>query len=334
MIKGLLRVASVVLVISTLASAKSTYKQVATFSLPGDEGWDYLTYDSTGNRVFIAHASTILVVSAEDGKKVGEIPATRAHGIALVPDHNLGFSSNGGAGTVTPFDFKTLKPLPDIKVGENPDAIIYDPNTKYVIVMNGRSKDVMAIDPASLKVVQTVPLGGKLEFAAAAPGHIYVNVEDTGEIVSIDTKAWKVEQRWKLEGCEEPSGLALDDKTSRLFTVCGNKKMLVVDTKSGKIVSTVPTGDGTDAAGFDRGLGLAFASNGEGTLTVVEQSGDGKYQVSDNVTTLKGARTMALDQDSHKVFLITAEFGTPAEGQRRAPIKPGTFKLLVYAPAK
>jgi|SRR5579872_936543 len=333
MIKTLLNAVLALLLIST-AYAKSTYKQVATFPLPGSEGWDYLTYDSGANRVFIAHGSSILVVNAADGSKLGEIPAVGAHGIALVPDQNLGFSSNGRAGTVTAFDLKTLKPQQDIKVGENPDAIIYDPYSKYVLVMNGRSKDVMAIDPAALKVVQTIPMGGKLEFAVTAPGHAYVNVEDTGEVVSIDTKTWKVDQRWKLEGCEEPSGLAIDEKAERLFTVCGNAKMLVLNAKTGDVISTVPTGNGTDAAAFDRGLGFAFASNGEGSLSVVKQAGEGKYSLAENVSTVKGARTMALDQATHKVYLVTAEFGPPAEGQKRPSIKPGTFKLLVYAPEK
>jgi YVTN family beta-propeller protein len=333
MMKTLLNAVVALLLISS-AYAKGGYKQVATFPLPGNEGWDYLTYDSGGDRLFIAHGSTILVINASDGTKAGEIPAVGAHGTALVPDRNLGFSSNGRAGTVTVFDLKTLKPQQDIKVGENPDAIIYDPYSKYVLVMNGRSKDVMAIDPASLKVVQTVPIGGKLEFAVTTPEYVYVNVEDAGEIVSISTKNWKVDQHWKLEGCEEPSGLAIDEKAGRLFTVCGNAKMLVINTKTGKVVSTVPTGNGTDAAAFDRELGFAFASNGEGSLSVVQQAGDGKYSLSENVSTMKGARTMALDPSSHKVYLVTAEFGPPAEGQKRPSIKPGTFKLLVYAPGK
>jgi YVTN family beta-propeller protein len=268
------------------------------------------------------------------GKKIGEIPATGAHGVALVPDKNLGFSTNGRAGTVTAFDLKTLKPKSDIKVGENPDAIIYDPNSKRVIVMNGRSKDLMAIDPETLKVAATVPLGGKLEFAAAEPGHVYVNVEDTGEIASVDTKAWKADQRWKLKGCEEPSGLALDAKKDHLFAVCGNDRMVIVDAKSGKELATLPTGGGTDAAAFDPELKSAFASNGEGKLTVVREKNDGSYAVEGNIETARGARTMALDPKSHKIYLATAEFGPPAEGQKRPSVKPGTFMILVYSPAK
>ena len=338
-ILNLILVLSVIVHIGTVAAfsqkAPHLYKQVNTFSMSGDGGWDYLTYDPAANRVFVAHATTILVVDAGSGKQLGEIPATGAHGVALAPEQGRGFSTNGRAGTVTVFDFKSLKVTDQIKVGANPDAILYDPHSKRVIVMHGGSKDVMVIDPQSLKVIATIPLGGKLEFAATDDAHLYVNVEDTAEIAAIDTKNWKPAQRWKLEGCEEPSGLAIDRAAHRLFTVCGNKKMLVVDDRSGKIVATLPTGDGTDGAAFDPGLKLAFASNGEGTLTVVRAAKKGGgYEVAENVETRRGARTIALDPKSHKIFLATAEFGPPAEGQKRPSIKPGTFTMLVFAPAK
>jgi len=315
-------------------SAQPPYKQVAKYTIGGEGGWDYVTFDPDGHRLFIAHSNVITVVDPSNGNMIGEIPAQGAHGVALVPDKGRGFSSNGRAGTVTVFGLKDLKPIQDIKVGENPDAIIYDSNSKKVVVMNGRSKDVMVIDPDTLQVAATIPLGGKLEFAAVDAGHVYVNVEDTGEIASIDSKSWKAQNRWKLEGCEEPSGLALDTKLNRLFSVCGNKKMVVVDSTSGKIVATLDTGGGTDAAAFDPGLKDAFASNGEGTLTVVKQESADKYSVLGNAETQRGARTMALDPKTHRIYLVTAEFGPPAEGQRRPSIKPGTFQLLVYEPAK
>ena len=314
----------------TLPSFAASYHQVAKYPLGGEGGWDYLTFDADGDRVFIAHNKEILVVDANSGKKLGSVPADGAHGVALAA--GKGFSTNGRAGTVTVFDAQSLKPIQDIKAGENPDAIIYDPNSKDIIVMNGRSKDVMVIDPASLKVTQTIPLGGKLEFAAAEPGHVFVNVEDTAEIADIDSKTWKVAHRWKLSGCEEPSGLAIDAKKDRLFTVCGNKVMLVVNAKDGSVLATVQTGGGSDGAGFDPEIGFAFASNGEGTLTVVREGQDGKYEVAENVTTARGARTMTVDPKSHKIFTATAELGPPAEGQRRPSIKPDSFALLVYAP--
>lgn len=332
--KKVLMVAAILALGITAFAQSEPYKQVGKYNLSGDGFWDYVKYDPTGNRLFIAHNSTILVVDASNGNKLGEMPSKGAHGTALVPEKNLGFYTNGQAGTVTVFDMKTLQPKTEIKAGEGPDAIIYDEYSKKVIAMNGRSKDISVIDPGTLKVEKSVPLGGKLEFAASDPGHVYVNVEDKGEIAVVDSKTWTDTAHWKLDGCEEPSGLAIDEKRNVLFAVCGNAKMFVVDTKSGKTVATIPTGDGTDAAAYDPGLNRAFASNGQAaTLTVVGEKG-GKYVSEGNVATQKGARTMALDLKSHKVFLVTAELGPPAEGQRRPTIKPGTFTLLVYAPAK
>ncbi len=314
-------------------SGKPLYQQAGKFTVGGEGGWDYLTYDPAGNRLFVAHTDKFEVLDAATGKKLGEIPASGAHGVALVPDKHLGYGSNGRAGTVTVFDSQTLKPDTEIKVGENPDAIIYDPHSKHVLVMNGRSKELMAIDPSTQKVVATVPLGGKLEFAATDASRVYVNVEDTGEIATVDTKTWKPGPRWKLADCESPTGMAIDEKAGRLFTACGNAKMLVLDTKSGKEIASLPTGRGTDAAAFDPGLKRAFASNGEGTLTVVQET-KGKFEVAANIPTQRGARTMALDPKSHKIFLATADLGPPAEGQRRPSIKPGTFSILVFAPVK
>ena len=314
--------------------SSSLYKQVAKFQVGGEGGWDYITYDPNADRLFVGHSNEITVVDASTGKKTGSVPASGAHGVALVPDKSLGFSTNGRAGTVTVFDLKTLQVKQDIKAGQNPDAIIYDPYSKQVIVMNGRSKEVMVIDPDSLKVVATIPLGGKLEAATAEPGHVYVNVEDTGEISSIDSTAWKEDHRWKLTGCEEPSGMGIDEKQHRLFSVCGNSKMVVVDATNGRILATLDTGAGTDGGGFDSGLGFAFASNGrDATLTVVKEE-NGKYVVAGNVATQIGARTMAVDPNSHRVFLPTAELGPPAEGQRWPSVKPGTFSILVYATSK
>ncbi len=315
-------------------SSKPLYEQTAKWTIGGEGGWDYLTLSPNGDRLFVAHTSKIEVIDTSSGKVIGSVPVNGAHGTAIVPDKKLGFSTNGRSGTVTVFDLDNLQVKQEIKVGEGPDAIIYDPHSKHVIVMHGRSKDLMAIDPATLKVDATVPLGGKLEFAAADAGHIYVNVEDVGEIASVNSKTWKAEQHWKLDGCEEPSGLAIDPKVDRLFTVCGNKVMIVVDTKTGKEIATLPTGAGTDAAAFDAGLKRAFASNGEGTLTVVQESGKDRYEVAGNVTTMRGARTMALDPKTHKIYLATAELGPPAEGQRRPSIKPDTFMILVYSPTK
>lgn len=322
-------------VVAMAQSAPQLYKQVGKFEIGGEGGWDYVNYDASSNRLFVGHSMEITVIDVASGKKTGSVPANGAHGVAVVVDKNLGFSTNGRAGTVTVFDLKTLQPKAEIKAGENPDAIIYDHYSKKVVVMNGRSKDLMVIDPDSLKVVNTIPLGGKLEFAAADSSHVYVNVEDTGEIASVDSNTWKADKRWKLAGCEEPSGLAVDEKSHRLFSVCGNKKMVVVNTNDGQIISTLDTGAGTDGAGFDPELGYAFASNGsDGTLTIVKAGKDGKYTVAESVPTQRGARTVAVDPKSHKVFLPTAEFGPPAEGTSRPTVKPGSFVILIYAPTR
>ena len=311
-------------------TANTHYQQTAKWTIGGDGFWDYLHFDPVGHRLFIAHNDKVIVVDANTGKQTGEIPTEGAHGTALVQDKELGFCTNGRAGTVTVFDLKTLAKKTDIKVGENPDAIIYDPYSKHVIVMNGRSHNMMAIDPSTLKVVGDVDLGGKLEFAASDPAHIYVNVEDKGEIGVVDSKTWKQVNTWKLNECEEPSGLAIDEKTDTLFSVCGNKKMIILNARTGAEIASVPTGGGTDADRFDPELKYAYASNGEGTLTVVGQT-NGKWGVIENVPTARGARTMELDPKTHTVYLATAEFGPPAEGQRRPTIKPGTFMVLVYS---
>ena len=310
------------------------YKQTAKWTIGGEGGWDYLTLSPKGDRLYVAHTNRIEVIDTADGKVVGSVPVDGAHGTAIVPDKNLAFSTNGRSGEVTVFDTGTLQVKTKIKVGEGPDAIIYDPYARKVIVMHGRSHDIAVIDPSTLKVDATVPLGGKLEFAAADKGHVYVNVEDKGEIAAVNSSTWKEDNRWKLDGCEEPSGLAIDEKTDHLFTVCGNKVMLVIDAKDGKQIAKLDTGAGTDAAAWDAGLKRAFAPNGgSSTLTVVGEK-KGKYEVEGNVDTMRGARTMALDPKTHKIYTATAELGPPAEGQRRPTIKPGSFMILVYSPAK
>ena len=313
-------------------SDQHLYIQSAKYVLGGEGGWDYLTYDPAGDRLFITRGSHVMVVEAANGKVVGDIPATGAHGVALVPDQNKGFISNGRAGTITAFDLKTLKPIGDVKAGENPDAIIYDPHSKKVIVMNGRSKDVSVVDPVTMKVTNTIPAGGKLEFAAADPGHVYVNVEDTNELIVVDSNSWAITKRIALKPCESPSGLAIDTKANKLFPGCDDM-IAIVDPASSK-VETLKAGAGIDAMGFDPELGYAVSSNGQSaTLTVVANQG-GDYKVIDTVPTQKGARTMAMDTENHRVFVVTSEFEPHKEGERRPAMKPGTFTLLVYEATK
>jgi DNA-binding beta-propeller fold protein YncE len=315
----------------------SGYKLKKKIKLGGEGGWDYLIFDSATRRLFISRGSKVVVVDVDTEKVVGEIPDTPGvHGIALAPELNKGFTSNGRGNNVTVFDLKTLGTLDHVPTGENPDAIIYDPATKRVFTLNGRSQNATAIDAETGHVAETIALGGRPEFAAAdGKGHVYVNIEDKSEIVQLDSKKLTVLARWPLAPCEEPSGLAIDAHGRRLFAGCSNKMMAVVDADSGKVLATPPIGQGVDANAFDPGTKFAFASNGEGTLTVVREESPTKYTVVEDVTTQRGARTMALDPKTHEVFLVTAEFGPRPEPTKenprpRPPMLPDTFTVLVF----
>ncbi len=345
-------------------AAPVEYKLKQKFTIGGDGGWDYLTYDPVGKRLFISRATRVQVVDTDKGTVIAEIANTPGvHGIALAQDQNKGYTSNGRENTVTVFDLKTLKETSRIKLPEgdnnpdailydpaskrvfsfngrsknatnNPDAILYDPTSKRVFTFNGRSKNATVIDATNDKVVSSIPLHGKPEFAAAdGKGMVYVNIEDTAEIQAIDAKKATVTNSWPITGCEEPSGMAMDIKSRRIFSGCHNKVMAVFNPDTAKVVTTVPIGDGVDANGFDPGANLAFSSNGDGTLTVVHEDSADKYTVAQNAQTQRGARTMALNPNSHEIYLVTAEFEEqpPAEGQTRPrrTMKPGSFTLLV-----
>jgi DNA-binding beta-propeller fold protein YncE len=324
-------------VLSLSAAPTAHYQLKQKFTLGGDGGWDYLTYDAAGKRLFISRGTRVMVVDPSNGSVITEIPDTAGvHGIALAHDLGKGFTSNGRDNTVTVFDLKTLKETARIKLegGVNPDAILYDAASKRVFTFNGRSNNATAIDAATDKLVGNLPLDGKPEFAADdGKGMVYVNIEDKNEITMIDARKAAVVKSWPLAPCEEPSGLAMDQKHRRLFAGCHNKMMAVMDADTGKVVATVPIGEGVDANAFDPGAGLAFSSNGDGTLTVAHQDSPDKYTVVENAQTQKFARTMALDTNTHDVYLVTAEIEElpPAEGQQRPrrSVKPGTFTLLV-----
>src|SRR5947207_12997926 len=285
---------------------------VKTYKLGGEGGWDYLKADADSRRLFISRATHVIVMDMDSGKVVGDIADTPGvHGIALANDLGRGFTSNGREGTVTIFDLKTLAPISKVKaVGENPDAILFDPATKRVFTFNGRSHDSTAIDAATGEVVGKIALDGKPEFAVSTGGgEIFVNLEDKSELLRLDPKNLKVENRWPLAPCQEPSGLAIDIKNHRLFAGCDNKMMAIVNADTGKLITTLPIGGGVDANGFDPDSGLAFASCGEGVLTVVSEDSPDKFSVVQNVTTQRGARTMTLDPKTHQIFLVTAKFG-------------------------
>jgi DNA-binding beta-propeller fold protein YncE len=316
---------------ATPAPGASGYHVIKTISVPGEEGWDYLVVDSAARRVYVSHGSHVVVLDADTYAVVGDIPDTQGvHGIAIAADLGRGYTSNGRANTATIFDLKTLKTIGTVKTGTNPDAIVYDSVTKRVFTLNGRSKDTTAFNAADGSVAGTLALGGKPEFAVAdGKGSIFVNIEDTSELVQFDAQKLTETHRWPLKPGQEASGLAMDLKTRRLFAGCDNKMMAVVDADTGKVVATPTIGEGVDANAFDPETQLAFASTGEGTLNVVHEDSPDKFTVIDNVPTKRGARTMGLDLKTHNIFLPTADFDPPAPGERRGKMKPGSFVILV-----
>jgi len=311
----------------------SGYQVIKTIPGLGDGFWDYVAVDSSGRRIYVSHATKVLVLDADSFSVVGEIPDTQGvHGIAIASDLGRGFTSNGRANTSTIFDLRTLKILGTVNTGKNPDAILYEGVTKRVFTFNGASKDATVFAAADGTVVDTLPLAGKPEFAVAdGKGEIFVNIEDTSELVEIDAQAVKVLQRWPLKPCESPSGLSMDQTNRRLFSGCENKMMAVVDADSGKVIATLAIGQGVDATAYDPGTGFALSSNGEGTLTVIKQDGPDKYSVLENVPTRRSARTMGLDLKTHNIVFPAAEFLPPKEGERRGAMKPDSFVLLVVA---
>jgi DNA-binding beta-propeller fold protein YncE len=324
------------LAIAAIAASAPGYHLVKTYKIGGVGGWDYLTLDSSARRLYISRATHVIVIDADSGKTVGDIADTPGvHGIALASDLGRGFISNGREGTVSIFDINTLKTLNKIKVGDNPDAILYEPVTKRVFTFNGRSQDATALDAAKGEVLGTIKLGGKPEFAVSdEKGTVFVNIEDKSELVALDPDKLTVKAHWPLAPCQEPSGLAMDRKNRRLFAGCDNKMMAVVDADKGKVLATLPIGDGVDANAFDPETNLAFASCGEGVLSVIREESPDKFSVAENVKTQRGARTMALDPKTHQVYLVTAEFGpppaaTPEQPHPRPSILPDTFVVLV-----
>jgi len=320
-----------------VAPGASGYHLIKKAVLGGEGFWDYLALDSAARRLYVSHGTRVVVLDTDSYAPVGEIPDTPGvHGIAIAADLGRGFTSNGRSDSVTIFDLKTLKTLGHVKTGRNPDAILYDPASQRVFTFNGRSDNSTAIDAATGEVAGTIALGAGPEFAAAdGAGRVYVNLEDKSQVLKLNSKALQVEARWPLAPCEEPSGMAMDRDHRRLFIGCHNKMMAVVDADTGHVIATPPIGDGVDANAFDPETGLAFSSNGDGTLTVVQQATPEKFTAVENVPTQRGARTMALDLKTHNVFLVTAEFGPPPAPTAEHPhpwpsIVPGTFTLLVF----
>jgi len=318
-------------------TGKSGYQLLHKTLVGGKGGWDIITIDEKSRMLYSSHSDRVEVMDLNKNKIVGTVTGTNGiHGIAVVPEIGHGYTSNGKANTSTVFDLKTLKVLKTIKTGEKPDAIMYDPFSKKVYVFNGNTLNCTVIDPKTDKVVGTIALVGAPEFAVSdEKGNIFVNLEDKSETLKIDTKTLKVTNRWKLGKGEEPSGIALDKKNNILFIACQNKFMIMMNADTGKILDTLPIGDGVDGAAFDDSTNNAFSSNRDGTLTVIHEDSPVKFKVVENVKTMFGSKTLALDPKTHHVFLGAASFGkapapTKDKPHPRKPVLPGTFMILEY----
>lgn len=321
---------------------KPGYKIGKKISLKDDGFWDYLTMDDASGLLYVSHNTEVQVVNVRSGETVAAIKGlSGVHGIALAPELNKGFISSGRDSMVVVFDLKTHADMGKVKTtGGNPDCILYDPFTQRVFTFNGRSSNSTVIDAKSLKILGTIPLDGKPEFAQSdGKGKVYCNIEDKSEISELNPTTMKVEHVWSIAPGEEPSGLALDRTTHRLFSVCSNKMMVVVNAENGKVITTLPTGEHTDGCAFDPGTRRAFSSNGEGTLTVVQEVDADHFKVLENVKTQQGARTITLDTKTHHIYLPTAEFGKTPEPTTDNPhprpsLVPGSFTVLDIEPVK
>jgi YVTN family beta-propeller protein len=344
---ALVRIGAVLLAFALLsaqagseAGASGDYAVTEHWKVGGAGGWDLLAVDGPGRHLFLSRSDRVMVLDATTGKSVGEIPGTEGvHGIALAADLERGFTSNGKSNSVTAFDLRTLERIKDIGVdGQNPDMILYEPVRHRVFVFNGRSGNVDVIDARTLAPVATIALEGKPELAASdARGRVFVNIEDKARLALIDGASLKVAASWSLAPCEEPTGLAIDARRERLFAVCQNETMIVVDGTDGRHVATLPIGGGPDGAVFDPSSGNVFSANGEGSLTVVHENDADHYSVTGTIATQKSARTIALDARTHRLFLPAAEFGarpeaTTAQPHPRPPMIADTFAVLVVAP--
>lgn len=324
------------LILCTNAQTKSGYKIANKFSVEDDGGWDYLTMDDSTGRLFVSHGTQVQIVDVKQGKVIGKISELKGvHGIALVPEFNKGFITNGRDSSVTIFDLTTYAKITNIKVtGANPDAILYDSFSKKVFIYNGRTSNATVMDANTNKIIATIPLDGKPEFSVSdEKGKVYVNIEDKGEISMINSSTLKVEKIWSIKPGEEPSGLAIDNSTHRLFAVCDNKLMVVVDAESGKVITTLSIGENVDGAAFDPALKRIYSSNGDGTMTVVQEENTNSFKVLENVPTQKSARTIYVDKKTHHIYLPAAEFGEAPEKTKNNPhprpsVKPNSFVIL------
>ena len=338
-LQRLLSLVALALVAGVLPARAQSYHVTATYKLGGDGGWDYLALDTAGHRLFIARQDRIMVVSEATGALLGEIPGfNRAHGVAFAYAAGHGFATSGGDSAVRMFDLATLQVLGKTTAAEDDDGILFDPATGHIFTMNGDAGSSSVLDAATGRLLANVDLGGKPEFGVSAgDGKVYINLEDKSEVVEVDAVAMRALRHWSIAPCQSPSGLAIDRAHHLLFSGCRNGLMGVSDAAAGRLVTTVPIGRGVDACRFDAATQLAFASNGDGTLTVIHEDAPDKFSVVSNATTQRGARTMEIDLANHHVFTVSAEFGpapapTAAQPRSRPTIVPGTFSLLMLEP--
>jgi YVTN family beta-propeller protein len=309
----------------------SGYHVTKTFRIASGGGWDYLAVND--DKLYVSHGTQVNILNKNNGDSIGVIENTQGvHGIAFIKKLNKGYTSNGRTNNVTVFDLTTHKTSGQIATGENPDAIMYDSFSKKIYTCNGRSKDMSVIDPATGKVIKTIALGGKPETAVSDDnGNLYINIEDKNEIAEVDTRTFKVEKRWSIAPAEGPTGLAYDKKTKRLFAGC-DKLLVISDASAGAVISKLTIGDGCDGVAFDPATKNIFTSNGEGSITVVHQNGANDYKIMQNAVTKRGARTIALDEETHRLYLSTADFKPLPENapaNERPQMIPGTFQILV-----
>jgi DNA-binding beta-propeller fold protein YncE len=319
-------------IVTASAVCAGEYHLLKEIPVGGDGGWDYLSVDSAGQRLYVSHGTKVVVIDTAKDVISGEITNTPGvHGLAPAPDLGRGFVSCGREDKCAIVDLKTFQIISKVDTGKNPDAMLYDPARQEVYMFNHTGGSATVIDAKAGKVIATVPLDGKVEFGVVdtKAERVFVNLEDKSELVAIDTKTHTVKNRWPIAPGEEASGLAFNEKTHRLFLGCGNKMMVMVDSESGKVLASVPIGDGVDANAFDPATQLAFASCGDGTVTIAKEDGD-KLTVVQTLKTEKGARTMTIDTATHKIYLASAKFSEPAAGQRRGKMVAGSFKILVY----
>jgi len=319
--------------VATLATAAEApgFKLTKKYPVPGDGGFDYIVFDPSANRVYASHGTEVDVLDADSGKLLGKVEDTPGvHGIAIVPNLHRGFVTNGGNATISVFDTGTFKTLAKIAVAEDPDFVLYDPQSKRVLVCHGDAAAITAIDPEKQTVVGKIALGGGAEAAVVnGRGQGFVNLEESAMVVSFDPQALKVIHKWPITGCKTPTGLAMDTANDRLFIGCRSKVLAVMDAANGKVITTLPIGDRVDAVAFDTDNKLIFASNGDGTVSVVRQKSANEYESAGDIQTQKSAKTMALDPKTKRLFLSAAEMAPPAGGQGRMRPKPGSFAVLV-----